>query len=510
MTLPSQAVGTTRPFAPVPDPARYFPAQSQEEARRRISRSVQRAEGPVLVIAGAGLGKSLLLEVVAKQFEKQLQTVKLDGAQLCTRRALLQTILFQLELPYREMDESELRLMLLSHLQPPQGAPKQILLLIDEANALPIRLLEELRGLSQLSANGLSLVNMVLAGAPVLEEQFTDPKLNLFSQRISARCYLAPFGRGETFQYVRAQVASLGGEPAEVFEDDALEAIFGVTDGVPRLINQLADQLMWTISETGYAPLDGPIVQQAWSEIQQLPAPWNTRLHETQSTPVEFGELDSSANHFAEDYETADFEDFDEDLPASIPLRVINADNSTDLTGEACAQSAIAETDRLLKELDSIDENESAAAASPSATSASSTTNPFSEAFDCEEIVADPYSAFEYHLLGPALRVQNQSDCEFSEQLRMLELEIAPAVTATEDELEAAILLESSTACAGSNLYSDSVVSSDEISAGDILSPGDILVIEEETIPSPEIVSGDRFRQLFSQLERECGEARVV
>ena len=135
-------------------------------------------------------------------------------------------ILFQLDLPYREMDESELRLSLLACLQPQNAAPQRILLLVDEADALPPRLLEELRALTNLSSGGQLLVNLVLAGNSTLEEQFADPKLELFSQRISARCYLSAFGREETFQYVRAQVTAGGADPQSLFTDDGLEAIF--------------------------------------------------------------------------------------------------------------------------------------------------------------------------------------------------------------------------------------------------------------------------------------------
>ena len=251
--LPSPAP-MNRPFAAAPDASRYFPSAVAEDARQRISRAVARGEGPALLIGAAGMGKSLLLEVLTEQFRELREVVPLDGGQICTRRALLQTILFQLDQPYRDMDEGELRLSLLDYLEPANEPSRRLLLLVDEADSLPVRLLEELRVLANVARRGENLVSLVLAGSPNLEEQFADPQLTGFSQRLSTRCYLAAMGREETFQYVRAQVAATSMDPDALFTHDGLEAIFTATDGVPRLVNQLGDQLVWMAHETGQTP----------------------------------------------------------------------------------------------------------------------------------------------------------------------------------------------------------------------------------------------------------------
>src|SRR6187551_1833531 len=99
-----------RPFLSAPNPKRYFAAGAIEDARLRIVRAIARNEGPAILVGGAGTGKSLLLAVLAEQFAPRVAVVTLAGAQLCTRRALLQMILCELGLPYRGMDEGELRL----------------------------------------------------------------------------------------------------------------------------------------------------------------------------------------------------------------------------------------------------------------------------------------------------------------------------------------------------------------------------------------------------------------
>jgi type II secretory pathway predicted ATPase ExeA len=151
MNDPIQPSVKPRAFVAAPDPERYFPASAIEESRKRISRCIDRGEGPALLIGGTGLGKSLLLEVLAAKYRSQLPVALLAGAQLCTRRALLQSILFQLGLPFRHLDEGELRISLLDYLRPAGKQARRIVLLVDEADSLPTRLLA-LRWLNQQAA----------------------------------------------------------------------------------------------------------------------------------------------------------------------------------------------------------------------------------------------------------------------------------------------------------------------------------------------------------------------
>jgi hypothetical protein len=88
-----------RPFPSHPQVDRYFPAAAIEDARRRLCRALDRGDGPGLVIGAAGMGKTLLLQALAAQFHQKFDVVLLGCARICTRRALLQAILFELGLP---------------------------------------------------------------------------------------------------------------------------------------------------------------------------------------------------------------------------------------------------------------------------------------------------------------------------------------------------------------------------------------------------------------------------
>jgi type II secretory pathway predicted ATPase ExeA len=464
-----------RPFVAAPDPDRYFPAVVIEESRRRLTRCIERGEGPALLIGGTGTGKSLLLEVLARQFRDKMTTVLLAGAQLCTRRALQQSILFQLGLPYRQLEEGDLRLSLLEFLRPLEGKPRKLLLLVDEADSLPTRLLEELRALTNISYKGEILVGLVLVGCATLEERFAEPGLEVFAQRLAHRCYLAPLSREETFQYLRAQVAAVGIDPARLFALDGLEAIYIATDGVPRLINQIGDQLVWLVGETGYAPVDAAIVQQAWAELQQIPAPWNLTATEELNCPVEFGELSLGTT--------------DDELPASIPIdgaRFGAYGDEDELFDSAHAAETIA---RQFDEL----EITSQAYTAPLA------RNPFAEDFASEEVVFDQYLQFEEQVLAAAPKVINRLDTVFAQQLKMCEIEPTPVV------VEAPV---GPNQCDAHAVKSEPKVAVAQM-ADEPEDFGDVLVVDDERSIGPAIVSGRNFRQLFSSLEVGAKPHRV-
>src|SRR3954453_9331748 len=254
-----------RVFPSYPQVSRYFPAGSIEDARARLGRAIERGGGPGLVIGGPGTGKSLLLQVLAAQYHEQFDVVLPACARLCTRRALLQSVLFELGMPYRSRDEGELRLSLLDHLLSRDECPAGLLLLVDEAQTLPPALLDELRVLTNIVRGGQPRVRLVLAGSSALEESFTDPQLESFSQRLSARCYLSPFSRDETTQFIRAQVAATRANPDDLFAGDAWLAIFEATDGVPRLINQLCDQALSFAVSASRTSIDRQAVKSAWA-----------------------------------------------------------------------------------------------------------------------------------------------------------------------------------------------------------------------------------------------------
>ena len=287
-----------RPFASVPQIDHYFPATAIEGARTTLARCIQRGEGPALIIGPSGTGKTLLCLLLAEQFRRSFQVVMLQSGRLSTRRALFQAILYELGRPYRGMDEGEARLAVVDYLMADNPGSRGLVLLVDEAHALPLRLLEEIRLLTNLCRSGQPLVRLVLAGGPMLEERFASPKLDSFSQRLSARCYLEALNRTETESYIQSQINAAGGCGDQVFPAETCQSVFQATGGVPRLINQVCDHALVLAYVAGHQRIEPADIEEAWGDLQQLPTPSGG---ESKDDPagggvIEFGSLDDQAD----------------------------------------------------------------------------------------------------------------------------------------------------------------------------------------------------------------------
>jgi type II secretory pathway predicted ATPase ExeA len=373
-----------RPFAAAPRIDRYFPAAAIEAARSNLARSIERAEGAALVVGPAGTGKTLVCHLVAEQFRGRFAVAMLSNGHLDTRRELLQGILFELGLPYRRLEEGELRLSLIDYISNDQQVRDGLLLIVDEAHTLPPRLLEEIRLIANVMRNGQSRVRLVLAGNPALEEALADPQLEALSQRIAARCYLGGLDYTESQQYILAQLAAVGAHGRPVFTTAALEAIYQQTDGVPRLINQVCDHALMLAFAGGRRQIDAPGIEEAWSDLQQLPAPWSEPPRT--ASPAQPGRVS-----------LIEFGHLDDDLQISVREQSSVHEQFFAPAGE---MGAAAEATLLMHQIDdhlTAMTRDFVVAASPQhePSVVCSVADPFNEAFEHEELLLDRYSALE-------------------------------------------------------------------------------------------------------------------
>ncbi len=262
-----------RPFTSTPYVKHYFAAQSIHKALSQCHVCVEMGSGPVVVVGNSGTGKSLLLNLLAEQFQDRFRVIHLSCARLEKRHELLQSMLFSLNQPYREMSEVELRLALIDYLKPKGDCPQGVLMLVDEAHRLSCDLLDELRLITNIVDHGQPQVRMVMAGGCQFEENLTNPKLESLNQRIAARCFLANLVRDETTAYVIDHIYRAGGDGEKIFSPGALDYIHDTSAGCPRVINQLCDHAMLLAAGLQLEHVDKDLVQEAWSDIQCLPEP---------------------------------------------------------------------------------------------------------------------------------------------------------------------------------------------------------------------------------------------
>lgn len=265
----------TKPFTLTPNPRQVFLSSGFQSALFELGRFIEEGEGISVLTSGPGLGKTLLLRLVAEKYKNEHSVIYLPTPNYATRADLLQSLLFELNQPYTGMREQELRLRVISALRNNAGHSKGTLILIDETHLLPERLLDELRGLMNFMAGDKPLYSLILAGSLKLEEKLTSPALDAFNQRLRQHLTLEPLARQEAINYLSFRLLQAGSNLSTCFTDAAVELILHAADGSPHALNLIAQ----TALEIGYAlqkkPVPPEIIVQALEELQKLPGNWS-------------------------------------------------------------------------------------------------------------------------------------------------------------------------------------------------------------------------------------------
>jgi general secretion pathway protein A len=159
-----------------------------------------------------------------------------------------------------------------SMLRARQSAGEIAALVVDEAQALPDEILEEIRLLANMETPAGKLMPVVLAGQPELAERLNEPRLRQLKQRIALRCELKPLGLSDTAAYIASRIRTAGGNPANIFTREAVVLIHEYSRGLPRTISVMCDNALMS----GFAldrPVDGHIVREVCRDFDLGVAP---------------------------------------------------------------------------------------------------------------------------------------------------------------------------------------------------------------------------------------------
>jgi type II secretory pathway predicted ATPase ExeA len=265
-----------RPFSATPDPTCFFAPGPIQELFDELVLRAESGQGIGILTAEAGTGKTLVCRRIAAELGDRFTPVFLANANVPTRRALLQSILFELKKRFSGLEEQELRLAVYAALRQLTLSGRGAVLIIDEAHLLNERLLEELRMLASLAEGEEPLARLVLAGQPPLEERLVEPALAALNQRIICQVYLEPLTRQESIEYVNYRIRWAGGKTEQIFTPPALESIAAACNGLPRCINQLCDHVMLLACVQELPRVTDDAVREALDDLRQLPLQWTT------------------------------------------------------------------------------------------------------------------------------------------------------------------------------------------------------------------------------------------
>jgi len=235
---------SSHPFKLNPDPHFYYGSKQHKRAKAYLEYGVSRNEGFIVITGEIGAGKTTVLRGLLNSLEQtnivtgQLLTTQLDAED--TLRMVAAAFGFQATGRSKAELLSALEAFLLSHAR--QG--KRCLLVVDEAQNLTARAVEELRMLSNFQLGNHSLLQSFLVGQPEFREILQRPEMEQFRQRVSATCHIGPLDRDETEAYIMHRLKCAGSKGTPQFESNAFPAIFAASHGIPRQINSICDRLL--------------------------------------------------------------------------------------------------------------------------------------------------------------------------------------------------------------------------------------------------------------------------
>ncbi len=234
---------TSAPFRLSPDPEFFFPSRPHVAAREVLKYAIANDEGFMVLAGPAGTGKTLLLRVLLQEIGTEKISVVLTNPVLSPAGLLHQMLL---ELGFKidaAIGEANLLATFQEFLLNLAAKDKDILVIVDEAQNIPLETLEYLRMLSNIETNQRKLLQILLTGQPELVDLLEDPRLAQLSQRIAVYERLRPFSAVETMEYVNYRLAKAGrGDLVLGFL--AKKTLYRLTGGVPRLVNRLMDRTL--------------------------------------------------------------------------------------------------------------------------------------------------------------------------------------------------------------------------------------------------------------------------
>lgn len=231
------------PFKITPDTSFFYSGGERGSVLDALSYVVLSGEGITKVIGEVGSGKTMLCRMLEERLPERVETVYIANPSISPEN-ILNVIAFEVGLIERPMSKLEVMQQLQSWLVEKFAQNRRVVVLIEEAQGMPLETLEEIRLLSNLETAQDKLLQIVLFGQPELDENLAQPSIRQLRERITHSFYLNPFGRNQAQDYLNFRIRSAGYRGPDLFDAKVSRLIGLYSRGLVRRINILADKVL--------------------------------------------------------------------------------------------------------------------------------------------------------------------------------------------------------------------------------------------------------------------------
>jgi type II secretory pathway predicted ATPase ExeA/pSer/pThr/pTyr-binding forkhead associated (FHA) protein len=266
------------PFRLSPDPQFLYLSKQHARAKAYMESTIWFTDGFVVITGEIGSGKTTLIESFLKEVPSNVVVAQINQTQM-TAIDFLQSVLAQFGFSPFKMRKAELINTLNNFLIEQYAAGRRVLLIVDEAQNLSMRVLEEIRMLSGVETTKEKVLRIILAGQPELSDKLDAPELAQLTQRVRLRFHLQMLNDSETRGYIQHRLEVAGAGDRELFAADTFPEIFRYTGGVPRLINTLCDTAMMAAFTADRDTVTRADIQSAVTELQWVDFAHRPRQH---------------------------------------------------------------------------------------------------------------------------------------------------------------------------------------------------------------------------------------
>jgi general secretion pathway protein A len=255
------------PFQITPDPSFLFLSPGHKEALASIIYGVEKKKGFVLIVGPVGVGKTTILRAYLERVNNdKLKTIYVFNSNISYNN-LLKLILRDLEVAPESGETSAMVTQLHEALIDEYRQGRNVLLLIDEAQNMPVDTLENLRMLSNFETTTEKLIQIVFSGQPEFEKTLNLQELKQLKQRIAVKAIILPFTVNEGVTYISHRLKAASGKDLAIFTSSALKKIVENAKGIPRVINVLCDNCLITAYGCGQKKVTVRLVKEILSDF---------------------------------------------------------------------------------------------------------------------------------------------------------------------------------------------------------------------------------------------------